>query len=232
MRARIAFSLLFGALASPILLAQEPGPVRDPIRDYLNEFETHPGEQLLSTQVDLNGDGIDDVFLSRSTLRNGRQGNIWVLYESLPGGLWKRYDTLSGEDGGVIEFHTKAVSVQSDGKGGKMLIRYSPGSANSGRLTTFQLRKGAVSETIRPGEFLPVAGDAALYEQYFGNPASQLKFETRSMTELRAKYLPFNGWFHHMTLGKLVFLGLCAFVPLWILRGLVLIFFRRRSDRE
>lgn len=211
-----ASALALAPLSS--LRAQDPMPVGDPLRDYLNQFETQPGEQLISSQVDLNGDGKDEVFLSRSSLSNGRQGNIWVLYESLPDGTWKRHDGLGGDGGGVIEFHLKAVSVQPDGKGGKMLVRYSPGSATSGRLTTFQLRKGAVLETTRQGEINPRDGDAALYDQYFAKPESQLTFQLRDMTELRAKYLPFNGWFREITAGKLIFLALCVFAPVWLLR--------------
>lgn len=232
MSTRPTATVLAGAaLFLAILSAEERVPIRDPVRDYLNDFETQPDEQLISTQVDLNGDGVEEIFLSRTSLYNGRQGNIWVLYESLPGGLWKRHETLGGEDGGVIEFHPKAVSVQADGKGGKMLIRYSPGSASSGRLTTLQLRNGGVSESERKGEIAPLAGDAALYDQYFSNPESQLTFALRNMAELRAKYLPFNRWFHEITLGKLVFLLICVFAPLWVLRGVLRFYWGRRSRR-
>lgn len=211
--------------------AQNIPPIRDPIRDYLNHFETQPGEQLISTEVDLNRDNIPEIFLSRTSLYNGRQGNVWVLYESLPEGLWRRHETLNDSHGGVIEFHPKAVSAQPDGNGGKLLIRYSPGSARSGQLTTFQLRKGGVSESIRQ-EIQPTEGDAGLFERYFNTPQTQLSFQLRSMDELRAQYLPFNGWFHEITIGKLIFLALCALVPLWILRTALGILFRRKKEER
>lgn len=221
-----------GALLAAAAWGQEAAPVRDPLRDYLNDFETSPDEELISSQVDLNGDAVDDLFLSRSSLANGRQGFIWVFYESLPAGQWRRHDTLDGNDGGVIEFHPKAVSVQADGKGGKMLIRYSPGGASTGRLTTFQLRNGGVVESVRAGEIQPEDTHAPLYEQYFGNPKTSLMFQSRNMAELRSKYLPFGGWFHEITAGKLVFLGLCLFVPLWFLRKILQLSLNRRRGEN
>lgn len=232
MNARPFATICTGALLAASARAQEPAAIHDPVRDYLHDFETSSEEDLVSSQVDLNGDGVDEMFLSRSSLSNGRQGFIWVLYESLPGGLWKRHDTLGGDDGGAIEFHPKAVAVQPDGKGGRQLIRYSPGGASTGRLTTFQLRNGGIIESVRAGEIQPEDNHAALYEQYFANPKTSLTFQSRKMAELRSKYLPFGGWFHELTAGKLIFLGLCLFLPLWFLRKLLQISLgrKRRGD--
>lgn len=230
MSSRTLIAICTAALLAPVLNAQDHFSVRDPIRDYLNDFETRPGEQLIVSQTDLNGDGTDEVFLSRTSLYNGRQGNIWVVYESLPDGSWKRHESLSGEEGGVIEFHPNAVSVQPDGKGGKKLVRYSPGSSRSGRITTFQLRNGGVSESVQEGEILPGDKHEGLYAKTFENPQTKLAFQWQNMDELRDRYLPFNGWFHEITAGKLVFLTLCVFAPLWVLRGILGIFFRRKRD--
>jgi len=226
--------LLAGALLVPALSAQEVRTTRDPIRDYLNHFETQPGEQLITSQVDLNADGIDEVFLSRTSLYNGRQGNIWVLYESLPDGSWQRHDELSSETGGAIVFHRKAVSVQPDGNGRKKLVRYSPGSSRSGYLTSFRLGSDGVAERTEAGgrEIYPGAGDAALFERYFEDGGSGLEFHLQSMANLHAEYLPFNGWFHQITAGKLVFLLLCVLVPLWLLRQLFRLFFRGGKRRS
>ncbi len=171
-------------------------PVLDPVQNYLAEFHVRRGEEVIISRIDLNGDGTEDVFISRNTLSNGRQGNIWVYYESLPGGGYARIDELA--EGAPIEFHQKAVSFRPrrDGKGLE-LVRYSPGGAGEGLLAAIRLGGGSSSERILE-EFRPGA-DMARYDGLFANEATRLRFVAEPSDALLRRYFPFGRWFLHMT---------------------------------
>jgi hypothetical protein len=61
------------------------------IKDYLSKPPTEPwfgpeeGSAVLRMQADLNGDGQDEVLLSRAGLTNGQQGHIWNVYSPKKG---------------------------------------------------------------------------------------------------------------------------------------------------
>ncbi len=210
--------------AEDAIPAQAQTETADPVRDYVLDFETHSDEQIITSTIDLNGDGTDEVLISRNTLSNGRQGNIWTLYESAPGGIFVRRDALV--DGGPIEFHRAAVSHRPRANGqGRELLRYSPGSGREGWLTTFALGENGVTETALR-ELTPFE-DGGLYESLFENPDTRLVFELQDAGPLRKKYLPFGGWFRSMTLAKWAILGLGALILLVLLLNLLQTFRRQ-----
>jgi len=188
---------------APVLLATAaaqsapaPGPVIDPVRDYLATFDVRRGEEIITSSADVNGDGTPDVFVTRNTLYNGRQGNIWVVYESIPGGF-RRIDELS--EGLPIEFHRMAVSFRPrrDGKGVE-LLRYSPGGAGEGVLATLSIGGGTAREQMIEEGFRP-GSDEARYGAMFENEATRPVFVSEPSDVLLRRYFPMGRWFLHMT---------------------------------
>ena len=53
----------------------------NPVADYIEKMEIG-NEELLMFQVDLNGDKIGEVFLSKKDAINGQMGNMWAVYIS------------------------------------------------------------------------------------------------------------------------------------------------------
>lgn len=55
-----------------------------PVEDFVaqRKGDVSDDEVLMMFRVDLNGDGKEEVFLSREKNRNGRLGNIWDVYIS------------------------------------------------------------------------------------------------------------------------------------------------------
>jgi len=57
--------------------------VINPVEDFIMMYGDVSDEEIICMFcVDLNGDGIDEVFLSRKKDRNARLGNIWTVYAS------------------------------------------------------------------------------------------------------------------------------------------------------
>jgi hypothetical protein len=68
----------------------------DPARDYLSNFAPLGGDNaiytsdnLLRLELDLDGDGQDEVLLSMARDQNGKQGNVWAVYAKTPTGYTK-----------------------------------------------------------------------------------------------------------------------------------------------
>jgi hypothetical protein len=171
-------------------------PITDPVRDFLGSFDVKGNKTVVSARPDLNGDGTPDVLITVNDFSNGRQGNIWICYESTADGSFRRIDELA--EGVPIEFHQKAVSFRPrrDGKGVE-LVRYSPGGAGEGFLTAIRLGGGTAAETViddfRPRE------DQSRYTALFESPKTQLVFQSEDSNLLLARYFPFGRWFLSMT---------------------------------
>jgi len=201
-------------------------PITDPLRDYLENFDVRRGESVITADPDLNGDGIADLLITRNTLSNGRQGNLWVCYESMGAGSFRRIDELA--EGNPIEFHQKAVSFRPrrDGKGLE-LIRYSPGGAGEGMLSSLKLSGGGATETIL--EDLRPSGEPDRYTSLFENPKSQLAFHWEKSDVLLARYFPLGRWFLHMTPLKWAIAVLGALATLVLVLALVRVFLGGRA---
>ena len=193
--------------------------IKNPMRDFLRHFDVENPRDVVRTELDLNNDGVPEILLTYNNLVNGRQGNIWVLYSSLPGGGYARFDEVTG--GGPISFHQKASAFRKN-RSGTEILRYSPGGAGRGAISSFQLGPSGVEET-QPREIVPQGSDAATYEALFENPATKLVFIVEDARKLRRKHLPIREWLRGMTLLKwclyIVGILVALFVLLLILRG-------------
>jgi hypothetical protein len=191
---KLPFALL--ALASVAVARAQSTPVPDPVRDYLANFDVRRGEEIITATADINGDGTPDMFVTRNTLSNGRQGNLWVVYESVPGGF-RRIDEQS--DGAPIEFHRKAVSFRprKDGKGLE-LVRYSPGGAGEGVLAALVIGEGTARETVTEEGFRP-GSEEARYASLFEDESTRPVFVAEASDVLLRKHFPMGRWFLHMT---------------------------------
>jgi hypothetical protein len=187
------------------------------MRDFLASFDVKNHRRVIHSTPDLNGDGTPDVLITCSDFANGRQGNIWVYYESAENGSFRRLDELS--EGVPIEFHQKAVSFRPR-RGGKgvELVRYSPGGAGEGLLTVFRLGNGAATETkldeLQPRE------DPDRFSGLFENPKTQLGFVVEDSNALLARHFPLGRWWLHMTPMKWAIAIIGGLAALVILLGL------------
>jgi len=89
----------------------------DPVGDFVGLFtgDMIDNEKLMMFQVDLNGDGTSEAFLSREKDINGRAGNIWVVYIS-QGDKFLRSDRLISLDCDGL------IMLQSNGTGQNRLF--------------------------------------------------------------------------------------------------------------
>ena len=75
--------------------------VNDPSRDYLSTFSPPDGDKaiyssdtLLRLELDLDGDGQNEVLLSMARDQNGKLGNVWTVYAKVPTG-YKKVGTMT-----------------------------------------------------------------------------------------------------------------------------------------
>ncbi|MFT5469317.1 MAG: hypothetical protein ACI8UO_004436 [Verrucomicrobiales bacterium] len=159
--------------------------VEDPRLDYVETFQCDDADELIISEIDLNNDGVLDVFITQRGFYNGRQGNIWVLYRSVPNRLFERLDELSG--GGVIEFHPKAISFEERENGaGRDLIRYAPSGGGRGYVITFELSSSGMDETVGR-QISPGGSDETFFIETFENTDTMLVYTRKSVGEIRAE---------------------------------------------
>lgn len=164
--------------------------VEDPRQDYVETFQCEDSDELIVSEIDLNNDGVDDVFITQRGLYNGRQGNIWVLYRSLPGGDFERLDELSG--GGVIEFHPKATSFRERENGaGRDLVRYAPSGGGKGYVITFELGPAGMGEVIGR-QISPGGSDEEFFIETFENRDTWLVYTRQNVGEIREEIALLN----------------------------------------
>jgi hypothetical protein len=103
----------------------------DPVADFVRQRwdKTIAGEALMMIRVDLNGDGIPEVFLSEEKDTNGRLGNIWMVYIS-QGSKFLRSDNLITLDPRTLVVkksknrdRDQLISVTSPQKGELLLMQ-------------------------------------------------------------------------------------------------------------
>ncbi|MEM1295960.1 MAG: hypothetical protein AAGH89_11385, partial [Verrucomicrobiota bacterium] len=155
--------LLIGTLLLGQIAVFAADPIMNPMRDFLKHFDALDPRDVIKTEPDLNGDGVPEILLTYNNTVNGRQGNIWVLYRSLPGGGYERIDELT--TGAPIEFHQKASAIKKR-SGGADIVRYSPGGSGRGVISSFNLGSEGVGETVIR-EISAAGSDAATYQAMF-----------------------------------------------------------------
>jgi len=192
-------------------------PVTEPERDFLKDFASDRKEDVIISEVDLNGDGVKDYLFSLSqSMRDGRQGNIWVIYQSAAG-TWNRFDELS--KGGVIVFHQKAASIQRSGKT-VSIYRYSPTSSDRGMVMSYTVGASGVDEKVIHEDYAPLGAQAADFTRLFETKASQLPMRTENAGVLRDRYFPLQKWLEQMNLIRWSLLAIGILLVIFVLAGL------------
>tara|TARA_R110002096_G_scaffold159011_6_gene324633 strand:+ start:2044 stop:2721 length:678 start_codon:yes stop_codon:yes gene_type:complete len=213
--------IIIAALFLGQIAVASANPISNPMRDFLLNFDVQDPKDVIKTEPDLNADGVPEILLTYNNTVNGRQGNIWVLYRSLPGGGYERIDELT--TGAPIEFHQKASAIKKR-NGGADIVRYSPGGSGRGVISSFNLGTEGVGETVIR-EISAAGSDAAIYQSMFNNPETKLVFVAEDAKKLRWKHLPLREWLRGMTILKwcLYIVGLLVALVflLLMLRGLL-----------
>ncbi|MEM7015693.1 MAG: hypothetical protein AAF585_29890, partial [Verrucomicrobiota bacterium] len=173
--------VLFAFLLLPQLLVAQI--VQDPEADFLRHYDASQTEDLIRTERDLNGDGAPEILLTLTSMHNGVQGNIWILYRSRAAGGFDRIESTS--NGGIIEFHRQAASAQErQDREGSDIVRYSAGGGGSGHITSYAMTADGIEETvIQKINPRAVEADAEIYDTLFNNPATRLQYEIESVAD-------------------------------------------------
>jgi hypothetical protein len=168
--------------------------VEDPVRTFLVGFTPLAGgddrffsdDVLMRVDADLDGDGVNEVFLTLQRDRNGKQGNGWAVYKNRNGD----YKYVGGVSFGGDDFYVGPVEELSR----HGLVTFWPGGGGTGVLLAYTLEKGKIKESTigevdrdrRTGE---LKGRGRL-NKYFGgnNPATQHKVQTISAPEFARRY--------------------------------------------
>lgn len=161
-------------------------PVVDPLADYLSKYG--PGlvyskaKELISFEIDLNGDGKNEVFITNDTKRNFRSGYTWKAYISVDDRYIK---TPSG--GGLSFFYDGIYSGYIDELGKVGLLKYQPGSANDGALVAYTVDDGVLAEH-NLGTIYPSGKDKALFEKYFNKKIAGLEVKKQNFNDVMKAY--------------------------------------------
>lgn len=142
----------------------------DPVKHYLDENETISGDQLLKLEVDINGDGRNEMLISLSKSNAYKSGHLWTLYIGVEGGYVEAKGTgPNGEatEDGIVEFRPDAYFVGNyPEKNARGLLAYVPSELGKGFLT-FLTINGTQFRQVKLGEISPKTTDKAKYERYF-----------------------------------------------------------------
>lgn len=164
------FTSLYLCLA--VALGAYAGP--DPIKDYLSTFSPFDGDKkiyssdrLLRLDLDLNNDGQKEVLLSMGRDRNGKQGNVWVVYEKTKSG----YIEVGGMTFSAGGFYLGEIPEM--GRYG--LVTFWPGGAGEGVLLAYvydgsTIHKAQIGE-VRHDRVTRELKGTELLRQYFGKNA-------------------------------------------------------------
>lgn len=121
------FSCAFAEQQNPSLQVET---VSDPIQDFLTTRFRKPDDSLFVLELDLEGKGQKEMFLSYSHNADGKAGNVWVPYIPVKGG-YQRSDQLVTFDVRTLflgynkELNITGIITYYSGGGGKgVLIGY------------------------------------------------------------------------------------------------------------
>ena len=142
--------------------------VNDPARDYLSTFSPPDGDKaiyssdtLLRLELDLDGDGQNEVLLSMARDQNGKLGNIWTVYAKVPTGYKKV---------GTMTFDPKSFYLGPiDELGDYGLVTFRPTGDGKGSLSAY-LFNGA---TLHDVEITSVTPDAPTRDAETDRPIGQ-----------------------------------------------------------
>jgi len=219
-----------GILLTILLAGVSWAGIADPRKDFLDIFASADEEDVITTEADLNGDGVPEVLVSLTTMHNGRMGNIWVLYKSVPEGGYERVESLA--DGAPLEFHRKAASIQPRADGTNEIVCYMASSASSGLVGSYQLGPEGLTQSLS-GEIAPLGNDAPTYDRLFKDETTQLSYVYENAGKLKNRYFPFRRLTEKLSLVQwgVVIVGLLMLVMILIgvLRGVAGAMARKRN---
>ena len=150
--------------------------VTDPIADFA-QLAHAPNERLLKLEVDLNHEGKRIIFLSRTNLWAGKEGNIWSVYIPVADGYRKVEETDAGYP---ITFRPDRYFIgrMPGAKGSNLLMMFGPSGGGKGTLLGYQIVDSKVHEVTIKENFEPDGADKETYKKTFGSHF------TRSVQEL------------------------------------------------
>lgn len=135
----------------------------DPLTDYAMRLQLKAHNELLYIEWDLNGDDVPEVLVSNESARNGRAGNIWLVYVAQAEGFVPLNDTLSMRTDAVSKWIPIIESTVAYG-----ITTYHPGSSREGALVTYSLEGGQVTSIntpVRPADSSENAYLAAMAQE-------------------------------------------------------------------
>jgi len=169
------------------------GPIADPVQDFLAEERREVNDQLLKVEGDLNGDGKKEVMLSLSHMRNGKAGNIWVIYSPSEGGYTKLTDLISFREDALYVGYVEQLRAPG-------LVSYWPGGGGKGSLMAYQVEHARLKAT-KLGEIEPQGKDAGIYDRFFGKIRSASSPQTLAVVAPSMQRSLWRDWLAIGTLG-------------------------------
>ena len=153
--------------------------ISDPVQHFLANYETALGDELLKLEVDINGDGRNEVLLSLSKSNAYKSGCLWVVYIGVVGGYTEAKGVgVFGEvlDHTTVGFRPDAYYAgqitEIDGRG---IAAYVPGGKMEGTLKAITIDGDKVRETDL-GNIAPQGANKTKYDRYFGQaPSAQIQ---------------------------------------------------------
>jgi hypothetical protein len=184
---------VFHAVVFGVILVHAACASTDPVKDYLEMFSPLGGgprffsdDVLLRLELDIDGDGVNEVLLSIARDRNGKEGNAWLVYKA-KNGVFKKIGGMTFNDGGVFvgmveELHRHGV------------VKFWPSGGGEGTILAYTLENGEIRESSigalehnqDTGGFL----GQARFDRYFGpkQRANSRAAQEINASEFGAKY--------------------------------------------
>ncbi len=172
------------------------GAISDPVADYLQASQAkawgradrqfYIDDAVFTIETDLNNDGVNEVLVSSSLDRDGKQGNVFYLYRRDQGGF-AHVDELHLDVGG---FYLGSISEA----GAYGVVKFWPSGGGQGGITA-HIFDGSALRQIELGQVArdPVTLELkrpSIWEKYFGEKASRVtdKLKTLTSQDLTRKY--------------------------------------------
>lgn len=170
--------------------------ISDPVADYLQASQVkawgradrqfYIDDAVFTIETDLNNDGVNEVLVSSSLDRDGKQGNVFYLYRRDQGGF-AHVDELHLDIGG---FYLGSISEA----GAYGVVKFWPSGGGQGGITAY-IFDGSALRQIELGQVArdPVTLELkrpSIWEKYFGEKASRVtdKLKTLTSQDLTRKY--------------------------------------------
>lgn len=174
--------LTFGALGAP-----------DPVRDYLSTLSVLGGDnnfyaddRLLRLDADIDGDGVNEVFITLGRNRNGKQGNAWSIY-SVEKDRAEHIGGATFNDGGIYVGRVEEIHAYG-------IVSYWSAGGGEGQIMVTTLKNGHMSErslgAVERNRETGVTKGRELLDKYFNRDANAPRQMAQEITaeELKEKY--------------------------------------------